>query len=203
MQHLQNSVTSKAKTAIEGYGYGGESYNVAVAELKTRFGKPKPLLVSHSIKATLGKLRASNRLQDNDPEGVRSYSDPVSITLWTLSRFGYTSDLNAEANLSLTTYKLSNELLVKWKEHVKNGKFDCPNLNHFSQWLKRQADTDDECVRASKKNFKCKFQRQHISEIQKNQTVMSCIMLDGGKHELSECTKFKSLIICRRPTCGS
>ena len=79
--------------------------------------------------------------------------------MWTLSRFGYTNDLNAEANLSLATYKLSNELLVKWKEHVRNGKLDCPNLNHFSQWLKGQADIYDECIGASKQNFKGKFQR--------------------------------------------
>ena len=79
-----------------------------MAELETRFGKP-----SLVIKATLGKLRACKRLQDNDPEGVRNYSDLVSTTVWTLSRFGYTNDLNAEANLSLATYKLSNQLLVK------------------------------------------------------------------------------------------
>ena len=193
MQHLQNSVTSKAKTAIEGYGYSGESYDVAMAELKTRFGKP-----SSVIKATLGKLRACKRLQNNDPEGVRNYSDLVSTTVWTLSRFGYTNDLNAEANLSLATYKLSNELLVKWKEHVKNVKLDRPNLNHFSQWLKGQADIYDECIGASKQNFKGKFQRLQISGNKENRTVMSCIMMDGGKHELSECTKFKSLSVADR-----
>ncbi|CAB3977073.1 Hypothetical predicted protein [Paramuricea clavata] len=129
MQHLQNSVMGKAKTSIEGYGYSGDSYNKALSELESRFGKP-----SLVIKATLGKLRTFNRLQDNDPESVRSYSDVVSTTVWTLSRFGYVSDLNAEANLSLATYKLSNELLLKWKEHVKNGKLDRPNLSQFSDW---------------------------------------------------------------------
>ncbi len=49
LQHLQNSVTGKAKTSIEGYGYGGDSYNKALSELESRFGKP-----SLVIKATLG-----------------------------------------------------------------------------------------------------------------------------------------------------
>jgi hypothetical protein len=88
MHHLQNSVMDKAKTSIQ--GYGGESYKKALSELESRFSKP--LLV---IKATLGKLR-SFTLQDDDPESVRSYSDLVSTAVWTLTRFGYTSDLNAE-----------------------------------------------------------------------------------------------------------
>ena len=191
MQHLQNSVTGKAKTSIEGYGYSGDSYNKALSELESRFGKP-----SLVIKATLGKLRTFNRLQDNDPESVRSYSDVVSTTVWTLSRFGYVSDLNAEANLSLATYKLSNELLLKWKEHVRDGKLDRPNLSHFSDWLKGQADIYDECARSSKKNFKSKYQKQYgPSNRGENQTVLSCIMLDGSKHSLSECAKFKSLSV--------
>jgi hypothetical protein len=70
MQHLQNSVTGKAKTSIEGYGYSGDSYNKALSELESRFGKP-----SLVIKATLGKLRTFNRLQDNEPESIRSYSE--------------------------------------------------------------------------------------------------------------------------------
>jgi hypothetical protein len=141
-------------------------------------------------------LRTFNPLQDNDPESVRSYSDVVSTTVWTLSRFGYVSDLNAEANLSLATYKLSNELLLKWKEHVKDGKLDRPNLSNFSDWLKGQADIYDECARSSKKNFKSKYQKQYSpSNRGENQTVLSCIMLDGSKHSLSECAKFKSLSV--------
>ena len=191
MQHLQNSVTGKAKTSIEGYGYGGDSYNKALSELESRFGKP-----SLVIKATLGKLRTFNRLQDNDPECVRSYSDVVSTTVWTLSRFGYISDLHAEANLSLATYKLSNELLLKWKEHVNNAKLDRPNLNHFSDWLKGQADIYDECARSSKKSKHPRHNGQ--SNKVNNQTVLSCIMLDGSKHSLSECPKFKSLSVENR-----
>ena len=85
MQHLQNSVMGKAKTAIEEYGYSGDSYKKALSELESRFGKP-----SLVIKATVVRLRAFNRPQDNDPESVRSYSFLVSTVVWTLSRLGYT-----------------------------------------------------------------------------------------------------------------
>ena len=40
MQHLQNSVIGRTKSAIEGYGYSGDSYYEALKELETRFGKP-------------------------------------------------------------------------------------------------------------------------------------------------------------------
>ena len=85
MQHLQNSVTSKAKTTIEGYGYSGESYNAAMAELETRFGKP-----SLVIKATLGKLRACKGLQDNDPESVRA------TLIWYQLPCGHCQDLDIQ-----------------------------------------------------------------------------------------------------------
>ena len=40
MQHLQNSVVGREKSAIEGYGYSGDSYYEALKELEARFGKP-------------------------------------------------------------------------------------------------------------------------------------------------------------------
>ena len=47
MQHLQNSVVGRAKSAIEGYGYSGDSYYEALKELEARFGKPS-LVVSYT-----------------------------------------------------------------------------------------------------------------------------------------------------------
>jgi hypothetical protein len=84
----------------------------------------------------------------------------------------YVSDLNAEANLSLATYKLSNELLLKWKELFKD----------FSDWLKGQADIYDECARSSKKNFKSKYQKQYgPSNREENQTVLIIMHNVGWK----------------------
>ena len=56
MQHLQNSVIGRAKSAIEGYGYSGDSYYEALKELESRFGKP-----SLVVKVTLDRLRVSTQ----------------------------------------------------------------------------------------------------------------------------------------------
>ena len=58
MQHLQNSVIGRAKSAIEGYGYSGDSYYEALQELESRFGKP-----SLVVKVTLYRLRKTPRVQ--------------------------------------------------------------------------------------------------------------------------------------------
>ena len=108
MQHLQNSVVGRAKSAIEGYGYSGDSYYEALKELEARFGKP-----SLVVKVTLDRLRRTPRLHNDRPHEVRSLSDVVSTTVWTFKRFGYESDLAAEANISLAVDKLSPELQVK------------------------------------------------------------------------------------------
>lgn len=83
MQHLQNSVFGKAKSAIEGYGYSGDSYYEALKELESRFGKP-----SLVVKVTLDKLRKTAQLQNDKPQEVRNLSDVVSTTVWTLKKFG-------------------------------------------------------------------------------------------------------------------
>ena len=57
MQHLQNSVIGKAKSAIEGYGYSGDSYYEALKELESRFGKP-----SLVVKVTLDKLKKNSSI---------------------------------------------------------------------------------------------------------------------------------------------
>ena len=135
MQHLQNSVIGRAKSAIEGYGYSGDSYYEALKELESRFGKP-----SLVVKVTLDRLRKTPRVQNDKPQEVRNLSDVVSTTVWTFKKFGYESDLRAEANVSLAVDKLSQELKIKWKDNTKATKLERPSLVDFSSWLKDQAD---------------------------------------------------------------
>ena len=108
MQHLQNSVIGRAKSAIEGYGYSGESYYEALQELESRFGKP-----SLVVKVKLSRLRKTPHAQNDKPQEVRNLSDVVSTTVWTFKKFGYESDLKSEANVSLAVDKLSQELKIK------------------------------------------------------------------------------------------
>ena len=134
MQHLQNSVIGRAKSATEGYGYSGDSYYEALKELESRFGKP-----SLVVKVTLDRLRKTTRVQNDKPQEVRNLSDVVSATVWTFKKFGYEIDLKAEANVSLAVDKLSQELKIKWKDNTKATKLERPCLVDFSLWLKGRA----------------------------------------------------------------
>lgn len=96
MQHLQNYVVGRAKSAVEGYGYSGDDYHEALRELEARFGKP-----SLVVKVTLDRLRKTSRIQNDRPHEVRNLSDVVSTTVWIFTRFGYINDLEAEANMSI------------------------------------------------------------------------------------------------------
>ena len=140
MQHLQNTVTERAKFAIEGYGYGGDSYYEALKELESRFGKP-----SFVVKVTLDRLRKTARVQNDKPQEVRTLSDAVSTTVWTLKKFGYESDLKADSNISPAVEKLSQELTIKWKDNTKATNLERPSLVDFSLWLNGEADIYDDC----------------------------------------------------------
>ena len=70
MQHLQNSVVGRAKSAIEGYGYSGDSYYEALKELEARFGKP-----SLVVKVTLDRLRKTSRMKNDRPHELMEVLD--------------------------------------------------------------------------------------------------------------------------------
>ena len=63
MQHPQNSVTGRATSATEAYGYGGDSYYEALKELESRSGKP-----SLVVKVTLDRLRNTAPVQNDKPQ---------------------------------------------------------------------------------------------------------------------------------------
>ena len=89
------SLEELTQSANEGYGYSGDSYYETLKELESKFGKP--CLV---VKVTLDRLRKTARIQNDKPQEVRNLSDVVSTTVWTLKKFGYESDLKAEAKVS-------------------------------------------------------------------------------------------------------
>ena len=211
MQHLQNSVIGRAKSAIEGYGYSGDSYYEALKELESRFGKP-----SLVVKVTLDRLRKTPRVQNDKPQEVSNLPDVVSTTVWTFKKFGYESDLRAEANVSLTVDKLSQELKIKWKDNTKATKLERPSLVDFSLWLKDQADIYDDCYPKVSSRFlsqsgKNKSRFGGSNGVTERQNAFSsnftsrpkpqksaCIMVDGEGHKLSSCPKFKALSVQER-----
>ena len=142
MQHLQNSVAGRTKSAIAGYGYSGDSYYEALKESEARFGKP-----SLVVKVTLDRLRKTSRMKNDRPHEVRNLSDIVSTTLWIFKRFGYKNDLAAEANISIAVDKLSPDFQVESKDNVITSNLHQPSLEDFCNWLKGQADSYDDCFK--------------------------------------------------------
>ena len=78
---------------------------------------------------------------------LRNLSDVV------FKRFGYHNDLAEEAYVSIAVDKLSPELQVKWKDHVRIANVHRPSLEDFCNWLKCQADLYDDCYMKTS-NFK-------------------------------------------------
>ena len=143
---------------------------------------------------------------------MRNLSDVVSTTVWTFKKFGYESDLKAEANVSLAVDKLSQELKIKWKDNTKATKLERPSLDDFSVWLKGQADIYDDCCYPSKfpsrpnknktggSNGLNERQNTFSSNLSPHPktTKFSCIMCDGQEHKLSSCPRFKALNVEER-----
>ena len=162
----------KAQSAIEGYGYSGDSYYEALKELEARFGKP-----SLVVKVTLDRLRKTSRIQNDRPHEVRNLSDVVSTTVWIFKRFGYINDLAAEANISIAVDKLSPDLQVKWKDHVRTSNLHQPNLEDFCSWLKGQADIYDDC-------FKFPFRGRYGGAGEKHNTFFGNLSSRTSKQNL-------------------
>lgn len=139
MQHLQNSVSGKAKEAIEGFGYSGTLYVSALGKLESRFGKPDVVVKSH-----LNRLRRWNRLSDDRLQEVRHFSDALSSAVNNFQRLGYVDDLCAANNLNMVVDKLPPSLTIKWKEHVRDKNLFKSNLMDFCKWIDIQADIYDE-----------------------------------------------------------
>ena len=97
------------------------------------------------MKVTLDRLRKTARVQNDKPQEVRTLSDAVSTTVWTLKKFGYESDLKADSNISPAVEKLSQELTIKWKDNTKATNLERPSLVDFSLWLNGEADIYDDC----------------------------------------------------------
>ena len=199
MQHLQNSVVGRAKSAIEGYGYSGDSYFEALKELETRFGKP-----SLVVEVTLHRLRKTSRMKNDRLHEVRNLSDIVSTTLWIFKRFGYKNDPAAEANISTAVDKLFPDFQVGSKDRVIRiaSNLHQPNLEDFCNWLKSEADSYDDCFKFP---FRCRYGgagEKHNTLFGnlslRNKQAKPCLTGDGQQHNLSACPKFKALSVEER-----
>lgn len=156
MHHLQNSVTGRAKDAIEEYEYTGDSYVVALGKLESRFGKTEVV-----VKAHLNRLRRWSKLSEDRLQEVRHFSDAVSSATNTFKRLGYVEDLHA--NLNMVVDKLPLSLVVKWKEHKRDKGLSKASLVDFSCWIESQAEVHEELNLKSSQQSEVNTRVRHSS----------------------------------------
>ena len=131
--YLQNSVSGKTKDLIRGYSCNPAFYNVALAELESRFGSPQ-----HVVKAYIRRLGSWQKKSSLNHTLV-SFSTFLKQLIQTFHILHFTADLHSSTVLTLAKEKLPHHLLLKWTEHTVRNNMSTPTLLDFQQWLDIQA----------------------------------------------------------------
>ena len=131
--YLQNSVSGKAKDLIRGYSCNPAFYNVALAELESRFGSPQ-----HVVTAYIRRLESWQKMSSLNHTLV-SFSTFLKQLIQTFHNLHFTADLHSSTVLTLAKGKLPHHLLLKWTEYTVRNNMSTPTLLDFQQWLDIQA----------------------------------------------------------------
>ena len=130
----QNSVSGKAKDLIQGgYSCNPAFYNVALAELESRFGSPQ-----HVVTAYIRRLESWQKMSSLNHTLV-SFSTFLKQLIQTFHNLHFTADLHSSTVLTLAKDKLPHHLLLKWTEQTVRNNMSTPTLLDFQQWLDIQA----------------------------------------------------------------
>ena len=86
--YLQNSVSGKAKDLIRGYSCNPAFYNVALAELESRFGSPQ-----HIVTAYIHRLGNWAHISSQNPHTLVSFFTFLNQLVQTFIKLRFTADL--------------------------------------------------------------------------------------------------------------
>ena len=125
--YLRNSVSGKAKDLIPGYSCNPAFYNVALAELESRFGSPQ-----HVVTAYLRRLESWQKMSSLNHTLV-SFSTFLKQLIQTFHNLHFTADLHSSTVLALAKEKLPHHLLLKWTDHTVRNNMSTPTLLDFQQ----------------------------------------------------------------------
>ena len=129
--YLQNSVSGNAKDLIRGYSCNPAFYNVALAELESRFGSPQRVVTAYILESWQ-KMSSLNHT-------LVSFSTFLKQLIQTFHNLHFNADLHSSTVLTLAKEKLPHHLLLKWTEHTVRNNMSTPTLLDFQQWLDIQA----------------------------------------------------------------
>ena len=132
--YLQNSVSGKAKDLIRGYSCNPAFYNVAFAELESRFGSPQ-----HIVTANIHRLENWALVSSQNHHTLVSFFTFLKQLVQTFINLRFTADHQSSTVPTIAKEKLPHNLLLKWTEHSVENNILSPTLLEFQQWLKIQA----------------------------------------------------------------
>ena len=193
MDLLQSHVRGEAKTVIQGLGYSGRNYAMALQELKFAFG--------HRVKvarACIGVITSGNPLQSGDSVGLRNFYISVRDCVNTLQMMNYVSEINSGEVLLKATKRIPNEKRGKWNEYVRRiYRVREPTLLDLQRWLK-------DCVESDISPYAITFQPSKTQNVTRSShqrtsfnTVTDSLTVDRKKcpicqdaHHVSRCKQY-------------
>ena len=88
-------------------------YNVALAELESRFGSPQ-----HIVTAYIHRLENWAHISSQNPHTLVSFFTFLKQLVQTFINLRFTADLQSSTVLTIAKEKLPHNLLLKWTEHT-------------------------------------------------------------------------------------
>ena len=134
MVYLKTLVTNKAKAAIEGMGYSGQTYHLAWQTLKHDYGRPELV-----VNAQLRKIFAYSFIKPHDSLEIVKFSQVVLGCVNVFTRFGYEIDIGSESVMNSAIKKLPNVLKNKCLTYLHRNHACHKNMRVFSACLKNIA----------------------------------------------------------------
>ena len=124
----QNSASGKSKDLIRGYSCKPSFYNVAMAELESRFGSPQ-----HIVTAYIHRLENWALITSQNPHTLVSFFAFLKQLVQTFLNLRFTADLQSSKVLTVAKAKLLHNLLLKWTEHTVKNNILSPSSLIFSK----------------------------------------------------------------------
>ena len=129
----------QAKAAIPGMGFSSQSYNHALDILCEKYGR-SDVIINAQFK---NQEHTHPPIRHDDYTSIVKFANAVTNVVNTLTKLGYTSDLEAEAGLSSTTRKFCPQLRKQWLQYMQDRRLLRGNLIVFKEWLSSKAVTHE------------------------------------------------------------
>ena len=126
--YLKTSLTGQAKAAISGMGFSSQSYYHAWDILCEKYGRSDVI-----VNAQFKKIHTHPPIRHDGSTSIVKFANVVTNVMKTLSKLGYTSDLESEGGISSTTRKLSPKLREQWLQYMQDRRLLRGNLIVFKK----------------------------------------------------------------------